>query len=205
MQPTRGVVTQVTSGPAHNAVALRVQPEDLGADVLVHFQGKGQLAGLVAAGDRVELHGHWRLVNLTTGAIFEHTPTASSGWGAALALLLVVGLLVASELQWGMLHTLLPRPPTAAAVMPLSSPLVWRRPLMQGKEVKLVQQRLWNLGYLDNRAVDSAYGATTAAAVRRFQQHYGLVPDGKVGQQTWTLLFSDHPMVRSAGIPGEQR
>lgn len=201
MPPQRGVVTQVTYAPSRDAVALRVQPEDRGADVLVTFQGKKPLAGLVAEGNSVELHGKRRLVDLTTGAILEHH-TASSWW-PVLVVLLLVGGLIASQVQW---KTVLPPVIREGTVPPPpSSALGWRHPPMQGEEVRAMQHRLRALGYLNDRAVDGVFGATTATAVRRFQQRHGLVPDGQMGQRTWAVLFSAEARARASAAPGAQR
>jgi peptidoglycan hydrolase-like protein with peptidoglycan-binding domain len=37
-------------------------------------------------------------------------------------------------------------------------------------------------------AVDGSFGAETEAAVRSFQQMFGLIPDGIAGPATWHLL-----------------
>lgn len=59
----------------------------------------------------------------------------------------------------------------------------------RGKHVRLVQQRLKELGY-DVGPVDAIFGAKTAAAVRAFQRDYGLRADAIVGPDTWQALFS---------------
>lgn len=52
-----------------------------------------------------------------------------------------------------------------------------------GSEVKTIQQKLINWGYLTGSA-DGIYGAKTEAAVRRFQQNNGLTADGVAGSAT---------------------
>lgn len=59
-----------------------------------------------------------------------------------------------------------------------------------GSEVKRIQQRLKELGYLTTSA-DGDFGAKTEAAVRAFQSRNGLTVDGKVGKNTLSKLFSD--------------
>ena len=59
----------------------------------------------------------------------------------------------------------------------------------KGEEVKQLQTMLKALGY-DCGLADGNFGAKTDAAVRAFQEKEGLLIDGIVGKQTWTLLIS---------------
>jgi len=60
----------------------------------------------------------------------------------------------------------------------------------EGDMVLKMQNRLIQLGYL--KAAATGYcGESTVLAVQKFQQSNGLDPDGKAGQQTLTLLYSD--------------
>lgn len=59
----------------------------------------------------------------------------------------------------------------------------------QGNDVKCLQSRLRELGYLSASA-DGSYGSNTAAAVMAFQQVNGLKADGKAGEKTLNLLFA---------------
>lgn len=52
-----------------------------------------------------------------------------------------------------------------------------------GSEVRQIQQRLIQWGYLSGTA-DGIYGAKTEAAVKRFQRNNGLTPDGIAGSAT---------------------
>lgn len=52
-----------------------------------------------------------------------------------------------------------------------------------GQEVKQIQQKLIQWGYLSGTA-DGVYGAKTEAAVKRFQRNNGLTPDGIAGAAT---------------------
>ena len=52
-----------------------------------------------------------------------------------------------------------------------------------GQEVTNIQTRLKNWGYYTG-AVDGVYGSKTVAAVKKFQQNNGLIPDGIAGTQT---------------------
>lgn len=58
-----------------------------------------------------------------------------------------------------------------------------------GKQIKIMQNRLIVLGYLSGTA-DGEYGATTEAAVKAFQDRNGLYADGKAGPQTLAKLYS---------------
>ena len=58
-----------------------------------------------------------------------------------------------------------------------------------GSEVKRMQQRLKELGYL-NGSADGVFGDATEAAVRYFQQRNNLSVDGKAGQKTLDKLYS---------------
>lgn len=60
-----------------------------------------------------------------------------------------------------------------------------------GSEVRQVQQRLKELGYLSGSA-DGDFGDATEAAVRAFQEANGLTVDGKVGKQTLAKLNSNN-------------
>ncbi len=61
---------------------------------------------------------------------------------------------------------------------------------MQGDDVLLLQQRLYELGYTEVGARDGIFGRMTSTAVRNFQQRNNLEVDGYVGPKTWTQLFS---------------
>ncbi len=62
---------------------------------------------------------------------------------------------------------------------------------LEGDDVRLIQQRLYDLGYLTG-AVDGKFGLQTQKAVRAFQRAHKLEKiDGKVGEQTLAALFGD--------------
>jgi hypothetical protein len=63
-------------------------------------------------------------------------------------------------------------------------------PPMQGDDVLLLQQRLFELGYTEVGAPDGVFGKMTREAVVRFQQNNKLDVDGYVGPKTWRKLFS---------------
>lgn len=58
-----------------------------------------------------------------------------------------------------------------------------------GDDVKSVQQRLKDLGYLTDK-VDGTYGANTVAAMRAFQLRNGLTGSGNGDTATYTILYS---------------
>lgn len=64
-------------------------------------------------------------------------------------------------------------------------------PGSQGGCVRIIQQRLTDLGYQPG-TVDGVYGQNTANAVKVFQQRSGLTQDGVVGPQTWNALTSSN-------------
>jgi Putative peptidoglycan binding domain len=62
-------------------------------------------------------------------------------------------------------------------------------PRMRGGDVRIVQQKLLELGYLDSEDdVDSIYGPDTETAVRKFQTDRGIQVNGVVGDTTYQEL-----------------
>ncbi len=61
----------------------------------------------------------------------------------------------------------------------------------RGDEVRKLQQRLIELGYLPEGADDGAFGGQTRTAVRWFQYYNGLTVDGIAGRKTQTNLFEN--------------
>ncbi len=60
----------------------------------------------------------------------------------------------------------------------------------EGDDVKEVQNRLYELGYLDKNSRTGTFGEKTASAVRSFQSANKLKVDGKVGAKTLNTLYS---------------
>ncbi len=60
----------------------------------------------------------------------------------------------------------------------------------QGDDVKEVQDRLYELGFLDKSSRTATFGEKTAAAVRAFQSANKLKVDGRVGAKTLNALYS---------------
>ncbi|MBQ9210627.1 MAG: peptidoglycan-binding protein [Clostridia bacterium] len=71
----------------------------------------------------------------------------------------------------------------------------------KGEEVKRLQERLIEMGYLPEGSADGAYGGQTRNAVRRFQYYNGLTVDGIAGRATQTNLFENPD---AAPYPGEE-
>ena len=70
----------------------------------------------------------------------------------------------------------------------------------EGEEVLKLQERLWELGYLDDDR-DGKFGTNTQTAVKLFQQTAGLEVTGVADNDTQVLLYSDDaPMTESARI-----
>ena len=67
-----------------------------------------------------------------------------------------------------------------------------------GKNVKLLQQRLTDLGYYEG-PVSGNFQGNTRNAVKAFQTQNGLAVDGVVGKKTWDLLFNTASIV----LPGD--
>ncbi len=72
----------------------------------------------------------------------------------------------------------------------------------QGDDIKAIQDRLYQLGYLLNRG-DGDFGEATEAAVRKMQERNGIGIDGAVGKESIGLLYSDEVKPNLIGL-GEQ-
>ena len=75
----------------------------------------------------------------------------------------------------------------------------------RGEQVRLLQQALIALGYLDDSA-DGVFGPKTESAVKKFQQSQGLTVDGLAGTGTQTRLYSLNrtPASQPAATPAPQ-
>ncbi len=61
-----------------------------------------------------------------------------------------------------------------------------------GPDVEGIQQRLYELGYLDNKAnIQGVFGDKTETAVKLFQKKNELTSDGKVGDHTLEMLYGE--------------
>lgn len=68
----------------------------------------------------------------------------------------------------------------------------------EGKDVKMVQDRLEELGYLSSSQVDGIYGQNTISAVTAFQKRNSLSQDGLAGEKTLEKIYSDDAKISSA-------
>lgn len=86
---------------------------------------------------------------------------------------------------------------------PTEEPIVYA-PLQKGdesQEVMNLQNRLYNLGYLNDDR-DGVFGSKTQTAVKLFQEQTGLAASGIADNDTQTLLFSeDAPYAPGATTP----
>ena len=57
----------------------------------------------------------------------------------------------------------------------------------KGDEVSILQATLHSVGFFSGQP-DGNFGEDTEKAVRAFQQKYGILVDGEVGQKTWDKL-----------------
>ncbi len=90
--------------------------------------------------------------------------------------------------------------PNAASALPFARTLQLTEPPIEGDDVRLIQQRLAELGYRRVGAADGIFGPLTDTAVRAFQQINGLEVDGIVGPRTWQQLFGE-AVAASAIVP----
>lgn len=92
-----------------------------------------------------------------------------------------------------------PSPEPTVSVTPVPVPTItanirgYHNLLMgdRGDEVRKLQERLIELGYLPEGSADGAFGGQTRTAVRRFQYYNGLTVDGIAGRTTQTNLFEN--------------
>ncbi|MCL2811483.1 MAG: peptidoglycan-binding protein [Clostridia bacterium] len=95
-------------------------------------------------------------------------------------------------------------PDPAATPVPASA-FVYTRKLEygnQGDDVRLLQQRLLDLGYFPASVRTSGnYYANTRDAVRAFQRNNGLKVDGVAGQETQRVLWDDSLVLSAMATP----
>ncbi|MBD2056969.1 peptidoglycan-binding protein [Oculatella sp. FACHB-28] len=73
---------------------------------------------------------------------------------------------------------------------PLFRLLKLTTPLLEGEDVRVVQEALVEAGFLDAGKVNKFYDTETVEAVEAFQKDKGLVVDGKVGPNTRRILLA---------------
>lgn len=62
---------------------------------------------------------------------------------------------------------------------------------LNGEDVKLMQERLYYLGYSEVGDMDGWYGPNTKKAVDHFQKDYMLYETGIINEELWDSIFSD--------------
>ena len=94
--------------------------------------------------------------------------------------------LLSGVLTFIMLFLLLANSASAATLLKVGS---------RGEDVRTLQQKLIELGYLKGKA-DGIYGPLTRDAVIRFQKAKGLAADGIAGPQTLNALYGTNPTIQ---------
>ncbi len=84
--------------------------------------------------------------------------------------------------------------PAPTHVVPTITPEPTPTPVSMGKgttgaQVKAVQERLMELGYMDYDEPTEKYGSATKEAVKLFQRRHGLTVDGYIGEETYDALM----------------
>ncbi|MBQ9189890.1 MAG: peptidoglycan-binding protein [Clostridia bacterium] len=74
----------------------------------------------------------------------------------------------------------------------------------EGRDVKMLQEQLVDLGYLSSKQVDSVYGEVTQAAVVAFQKRNSLTADGKREKRRSKSCTATTPRCR-ASLPPSRR
>ncbi len=96
--------------------------------------------------------------------------------------------------------------PTEASSEP--TPIPTPTPIKKGADgpdIAELQQRLMDLGYMDQDEPTEHFGPVTQAALKYFQRQAGITQDGILGDETKALLFSDaaKPYTLLQGATGE--
>ncbi len=91
-----------------------------------------------------------------------------------------------------------PTPTPAPAITPNRSYPILRRG-DKGENVRKMQQRLMELGYL-NGNIDGNFGPQTYSAVLAFQKANGLTRDGEAGPATLTILYESPDVVPNLAV-----
>lgn len=68
-----------------------------------------------------------------------------------------------------------------------------------GESVVQLQQRLAQLGYLPESAVDGRFGPQTRDALKKFQAENGIKADGMFGKESHQRLFADNARTPNSG------
>jgi len=94
-----------------------------------------------------------------------------------------------------------PTPVPTPTPTPTPTPDITYRGSLQygdtGPRVKLMQERLLELGFFEGKVTTGFYNRSSTA-VKAFQKHNALKVDGVVGQDTWNAMFSENAIPASA-------
>ena len=101
--------------------------------------------------------------------------------------------------------TATPEPTATPTITPVPEPTITPntaytllRKGSKGEEVRKLQTRLKELGYLTGN-IDGSYGNATRSAVLRFQKANHLSADGEAGKATLTILYESPYVVKADG------
>jgi hypothetical protein len=100
----------------------------------------------------------------------------------------VPGWLFADPSSWGTLK-LGTGVATTGVVPLLQRNLYLTTPFLRGEDVRVMQQKLFDLGYTQAGEIDGIFGPLTEGAIKAFQSDERLLVDGIVGPITWSRLF----------------
>lgn len=139
----------------------------------------------------------------------KKAPAASGSSQVAAAALRASGTALAADNDVVSLEEDMARLQAGTTPAPTATPAPTPTPLLfskgyEGPEVATIQERLMELGYMDNDVPTEKFGSITKEAVELFQRSHGLTIDGCVGQQTYDLLMSDQAKkyMVSIGVSG---
>ena len=132
--------------------------------------------------------------------MMRNTKTVAGLIGLAILLGGLIAMIVLLVPTIGQVQTEMSLTPTPLPAVPSSVMAVTKDPAAptaepvlrtgsRGQEVKDLQSRLQSLGYYQGE-IDGEFGPGTKEAVTAFQKANGLDPDGRVGQETRSVLFS---------------
>ncbi len=84
-----------------------------------------------------------------------------------------------------------------------AAPAVYYEEGMTDEEISLIQQRLMELGYMEEDEPTAVYGAVMTQSVRKFERKHNFEMDGILTQGEYDLLMSDQAQVFSVSIGAE--
>jgi peptidoglycan hydrolase-like protein with peptidoglycan-binding domain len=96
-----------------------------------------------------------------------------------------------------------PSPVTSPTPLPSPTPMLISKGTTDSALVPGIQERLMELGYMDEDEPTDYFGPNTKLAVELFQRKHNLTIDGYVGEQTYELLMSDQATKYSVSIGAE--